>query len=482
MATILSALLWVALSMGTHVQITAKALRALPACARESFLSSLTDEEATVLQYDWSFWARPNQRMPECLLSPSSKNIWLVLAGRGFGKTLVGAEAVIEETQSGRSGRLGLVGETAADVRDVIVKGESGILAKSPPWFKPVYTPSTRTLTWPNGAIATTYNATEPDQLRGPQHDFIWGDELAKWRYAQDTFDMSMMGLRLGRSPRAMFTTTPRPIKIVRTLLSDPAVHVTRGRTMDNRENLPRMFISNILRRYAGTRLGRQELEAEILDDFPGALWTRAILEAAYLSPTEFRREDYSRIVVGVDPATTSGEDADETGIVAVGRRASDGHGVVLVDASCRESPLRWAGAAVDLYRSLQADRIIGETNQGGEMVETTLRMIDPNIPYRAVHATKGKYTRAEPVSALYEQGRMHHMGAFPDLEDQMCQFTRDFDKAKMGFSPDHVDALVWAVTELEIEPGDNTAILDFYRVQAAEERARQERQKEARV
>lgn len=449
--------------------LTATALRKLPDIARRQFFADLTDEEASVLNYEWKFWARDEQLMPECLRVESNIATWLLLAGRGFGKTRVGSEALIEEVFHGRAGRIALIAETAADARDVIVEGDSGILARSPPWFKPVYEPSKRRITWPNGAMAFTYNAVEPDQLRGPQFDFAWGDELAKWRYAQETFDNLQFGLRLGRRPRQIFTTTPRPIKIVREMVSDPSVYVTRGRTLDNADNLAGSFLVAVRRKYEGTRLGRQELDAEILMDTPGALWTRAMIEAAYMKPLdvpEFPKHLFSRIVVSIDPAVTNEEGSDETGIVVAGVRTSDDHAVVIEDASGRMSPTEWAMKAVSLYRHYSADRIVAEVNQGGDMVETTVRMVDPNVSYKAVHASKGKVARAEPVSALYEQGRVHHMGALSVLEDQMSQFTRDFDKKTMGFSPDRVDALVWAITELKIDMGDGTAIIDFYKKQ----------------
>jgi len=449
--------------------ITAATLRKLPAAARSNFFASLSDEEAAVLMFDWNFWARHDQKMPDALLDTSSPIVtWLALAGRGWGKTRVGSQALIDEVYHARAGRIALIAETAADARDVIVEGDSGILACSPPWFRPTYEPSKRRLTWPNGAMAFTFNAVEPDQLRGPQFDFAWGDELAKWRYAQETFDNLQFGLRLGRRPRQIFTTTPRPIKIVREMVNDPTVYVTRGRTLDNSDNLAASFLAQVRRKYEGTRLGRQELDAEILMDTPGALWTREMIEAAQLRHPGGLPDlsMFSRVVVAIDPAVTSEDGSDETGIIVAGIRATDDHVIVLEDATDRLSPTAWALKAVSLYRKWSADRIVAEVNQGGDMVETTLRMVDPNIPYKAVHASKGKVTRAEPVSALYEQGRVHHLGSFPALEDQMSQFTRDFDVKMMQYSPDRVDALVWAITELKIDIGDGTAIIDFYRKQ----------------
>src|SRR6266550_307330 len=280
---------------------------------------------------------------------------------------------------------------------------------------------------------------------------------------ATQAWDMLMFGLRLGQDPRCIVTTTPRPIKLVRELLADPTVAVTRGRTADNTDHLAPAFLAQIVRRYEGTRLGRQELDGELLDDMPGALWTHALIDAARVTA----HPQLIRIVVAIDPAATSGEHADETGIVVVGRD-TDGHGYVLEDASGRYAPLEWARAAIRAYRAHQADRIVAEVNNGGEMVETMLRTVDPNVPFAAVHASHGKVARAEPVAALYEQGRVHHLGAFAPLEDQMCAFSAEFDRAVAGYSPDRVDALVWALTELLVEPHPGDAIAELYRQRAA--------------
>ena len=433
-------------------------------------LDCLSEREAAVLNYTWEFWAREVQLAPPAWRAPDGDiNTWLLLAGRGFGKTKTGSETLIEEIQAGRAGRIALVAETAADARDVIVEGDSGILRCAPPWFRPVYEPSKRKITFPNGAVAYTYNAVEPDQLRGPQFDFAWCDELAKWRYVQDTWDNLQFGLRLGKRPRAIVTTTPRPIRLVREMVADPTVHVTRGNTLENLENLAASFIVAVRKKYEGTRLGRQELNAEILDDVPGALWSRAIIERAGLRRPEgaVNLDQFIRIVVAVDPAVTSEEGSDETGIVVVGLRRDD-RAVVLEDASGRMTPTEWATTAVRLYKLYGADRIVAEVNNGGDMVETTIRMVDGNVSYKGVHASRGKVTRAEPVSALYEQGRVFHLGSFAELEDQMSQFTRDFDKKTMGYSPDRVDALVWGITEIMgIEMSEGQGILDFYRQQA---------------
>ena len=400
------------------------------------FLARLTPEQKMQLVYKWRGWrARPNQLAPE-----GEWRVWLILAGRGFGKTRAGAECVREQVESHFCGRIALVGETSADVRDVMIEGESGILSISRPDFKPLYEPSKRRLIWPNGATAMAYSGDEPDQLRGPQHDGAWADEPAKWKCPLEAWDNLEFGLRLGSRPRIVATTTPRPIKLIRDLLQDPMTVVTRGSTYDNAANLAPSFMERMAKKYEGTRLGRQELHAEMLDDVPGALWQRQNIEQHRVS----RVPDLVRIIVGVDPAMTSGEDANETGIIIAGK-SRDGHVYVLEDLSCRLSPDAWGRRAVSGYRRHRADRIVAEVNNGGDLVERLLRVVDPSVSYRAVRAARGKVTRAEPVAALYEQGHVHHLASFAALEDQMCAFTPD----QYDGSPDRVDALVWAITEL---------------------------------
>lgn len=324
-----------------------------------------------------------------------------------------------------------------------MVEGESGILACSRPDFMPEYEPSKRRLTWPNGAIATTYSGEEPNRLRGPQHDFAWADEPAAWKYPE-TWDMLMFGLRLGDDPRCVATTTPRPTKLIREIKDGDGTVLTRGTTYDNKANLAPTFFSKIITKYEGTRLGRQELNGEILEDNPGALWKRAVIDNLRVreAPTLIR------IVVGVDPAVTSNPDSDETGIVVAGI-AADGQCYVLGDFSVHGSPLEWATASIRAYQTHQADKIIGEANNGGELVEVNIRTVDKFAAYGKVHASRGKHTRAEPISSLYEQGKVHHVGSFVLLEDQMCEWAPDTgDK-----SPDRMDALVWAITELTQEP-----------------------------
>ncbi len=411
-------------------------LASLPLKDRLAAVEALSEEQQQDLVFAWrDLWARPKQLAPA-----GDWRTWLVLAGRGFGKTRMGAEWVREQTDLHPGWRIAIVGRTAADVRDVIIEGESGLLSVCPPWAMPTYEPSKRRLTWPNGSMATAYSADEPDLLRGPQHHAALADELATWRRGEETWSNLMFGLRLGTNPRVVVTTTPRPLRLIRDLRAAPTTAITTGSTYENRANLARPFLDQIVTKYEGTRLGRQELQGELLEDIPGALWTRANLDALRVRSAPTLR----RIVVAIDPAVTSGEDSDETGIVAVGK-AEDGQIYVLADETCRDTPLGWARRAVALFRRLKADRLVAEVNNGGDLVEATLRAVDKHLPYTAVRASRGKRSRAEPIAALYEQGRAHHVGTFEALEDQMCMFTPD------GFdgSPDHVDALVWGATEL---------------------------------
>lgn len=361
--------------------------------------------------------------------------------GRGAGKTRSGAEWIRERVETGQASRIALVAQTPADVRDVMVEGESGILRISPPWNKPIYEPSKRRLTWSNGAFALAFSSYEPDRLRGPQFDTAWCDEVASWHYVRETWDNLMFTMRLGGDPKVAVTTTPKPIKLIRDLLERPDVVISRGTTYDNVENLPPQFLQTILSRYEGTSLGRQEIYAEVLDEAEGALWTRAWIEDSRIAepPT-----DLYRVIVAIDPAVTSSAESDETGIVAVGLSDS-GDLYVLGDWSGRYSPDGWARAACNMYAHFDADLIVGEVNNGGDMVEYTLRTVDQHIPYKAVHASRGKRARAEPIAALYEQGRAHHVGTFPDLEDQLCTWEPLGSEA----SPDRMDALVWAASEL---------------------------------
>jgi len=349
---------------------------------------------------------------------------------------VAGAEWVVERARSGFR-RIALIGQTKGDVRDTMIEvGDSAILNISPPWFVPKYEPSKRRLTWPNGAIAISFSGDEPGQLRGPQFDSVWIDELAKFKYPQETWDQMEFGLRIGPRPQVVITTTPRPIPIIKKLIADDGVVESRGSTYDNIANLAPAFVKRILDRYEGTRLGRQEINAEILEDNPDALWQRENIEQARVRDVP----DLARVVVGVDPPGT--ESGAEAGIVVAG---IDGHGegYVLDDRSLHASPSEWAQAAVTGYNLWKAGRIIGEVNNGGDMVEFTIRTVKPDVSYKAVHASRGKATRAEPIAALYEQSKVHHVGSFPELEDQMCQWVPGDP------SPDRLDALVWALTEL---------------------------------
>jgi len=319
-----------------------------------------------------------------------------------------------------------------------MVEGDSGILAVYPSNQRPTWNPSKRRITWRNGAIATTYTSYEPDALRGPQFDGAWCDELASWKYPQQTWDNLMLGLRL-RDPRCCVTTTPKPIKLLKELLARSNTVVTCGSTYENIKNLAPAFAEQIIRQYEGTRLGRQEIHAEMLEDDPNALWRRKDIDDHRMT----KHPELVRIVVAVDPAATSGETSDETGIVVAGLGV-DKEGYVLDDASLRASPHGWGSAAVASYNKHRADRIVGEVNNGGEMVEHVIRTVEPTASYKAVHASRDKRTRAEPVAALYEQGRVHHVGTFADLEDQLCQWVPGESR-----SPDRLDALVWALTEL---------------------------------
>lgn len=407
----------------------------------QAAIQELDPREAAALLVDWPLWARAEQLAPA-----GDWYVWLILAGRGWGKTRTGAEWVRARAESGRFGRIGLIAQTAADVRDVLVEGESGILAISPKWSRPKYEPSKRRLTWPNGAIATTYSGDEPDQLRGPQHDTVWADELAKWKYAQEAWDNMEMGLRLGSNPQVCVTTTPRPIPLILALRDDPqTVRPTRNlSTHVNRQNVSERFVQRVIHKYAGTRLGRQELDAEILDDVPGALWTRSSIEASRVRSAP----ELERIVVGIDPAASATSD---TGIVVCGRHGD--HGYILNDVSVAGSPLDWASAAILAFITHKADRIVAEKNNGGDMVEYTIRQTSAvvdgvtvrgaNLPIELVWASRGKQTRAEPISIMWEQGHGHIVGSLPELEDQLATWVPG------EASPDRLDAMVWAMTAL---------------------------------
>jgi phage terminase large subunit-like protein len=413
----------------------AQLLASLPAAAQQKALEELDDETRAHLAYHWPFWARTDQVIPE-----GNWTYWLILAGRGWGKTRTGAETVRQWVKT--SPIVNLIGATVDDARDIMIEGESGILAVCPEDERPDYKKSERKLVWPNGAVSLIFTADEPERLRGKQHEKLWADEMASWRY-QEAWDQAKFGLRLGDYPQAVITTTPRPVKNVIELLKDSATHVTRGTTYDNRANLAPTFFAEIVKRYEGTRLGRQELNAELLLDVPGSLWTRDMIQYLPRNKAPLMR----RIVVGVDPSASSKPNSDECGIVVDGL-GEDGNAYAIADRSAVMSPRQWATAAVTAYREFEADLIVAEANQGGEMVRSVIASVDPNVPVKLVHASRGKYIRAEPISALYARGLVYHLGELQALEDQMCTFTPDFDRTRDG-SPDRLDAHVWAMTEL---------------------------------
>lgn len=415
--------------------------RDLPLSEKKRLLERLKQQATTLeqrqLKKRWRETARAEQLAPA-----GDWSVWLILAGRGWGKTRTGAEWFREKAQT--VPMLRIIAPTYADARDVCVEGESGLKAICEPGELVKWNRSMGEGEFKNGARFKVFSGEEPERLRGPQSYADWCDELAAWQYSQATWDMAMFGLRLGENPQACVTTTPKPVQVVRELLKAPTTHITRGSTYDNRANLAQSFFTQIIAKYEGTRLGRQELNAELLEDTPGALWQRGQLELLRVDAAPLLQ----RIVVAIDPAATSHEGSDETGIVVAGRSA-DKQGYLLEDASGRYTPDQWARVAIDLYHKHRADRIVYETNQGGEMVEHTLRTVWSAAPLKGVNASKSKQARAEPISALYEQGKVHHVGAqFAQLEDQLCNWLPG-DK-----SPDRLDAMVWAFTELLLEAG----------------------------
>ncbi|MGB8815085.1 MAG: terminase family protein, partial [Paracoccaceae bacterium] len=419
----------------------------------DEFLSGLSDQGLLALPWMFEFWALPHQLPPE-----GAWKSWVIMGGRGAGKTRAGAEWVRAEVEGatpldpGRARHVALVGETVDQVREVMVFGESGLLACSPPDRRPDWEAGRKRLVWPNGAVAQVFSAHEPESLRGPQFDAAWVDELAKWKRAEEAWDMLQFALRLGKHPRQVVTTTPQNIGVLKAILKNPSTVITHAPTEANRAYLAKSFLEEVRVRYGGTRLGRQELDGILLEDAEGALWTSAMFEKSRLdtAPT------LSRIVVAVDPPVTGHGGSDECGILVVGA-ITDGppqewRAVVLEDASVSSaSPDTWARAAIDARNRHGADRLVAEVNQGGDLVESVIRSIDPLVPYRGVRASRGKTARAEPVAALYEQGRVAHLRDLGRLEDQMCLMTTQGYLGKG--SPDRVDALVWALTDLMIDP-----------------------------
>lgn len=415
----------------------------LPAAERGAWLKNLSKQEAELLLYDWAgFWARPAQLPP-----PGDWTIWLILAGRGFGKTRTGAEWVRDSVK--RFSLVNMIAATADDARDIMVEGESGIMAICPDGERPLYQASKRRLEWPNGARSLIFTADEPERLRGKQHMRLWADELASWRYPE-AWTQAMLGLRLGAEPRAVITTTPKPTPLVLGFLKDPNVVVTRGSTYDNRDNLAPAFYSQIITRYEGTRLGRQELLADILEDNPGALWHRDRLDQLRVwEPPQMRR-----VVVAIDPSGGEGPENDEQGIAVCGL-GQDGHGYMLDDRTCKLSPEGWARVAVTAYHDHKANYIVAETNFGGAMVGQVIKSVDPSVPVKVVTASRGKAARAEPVASLDAQGRIHQVGSWPEMEDELCSW----DPLGTGRSPNRLDARVWAFQELMVTAKSWTAV-----------------------
>ncbi|WP_232279230.1 DNA-packaging protein [Roseovarius sp. TM1035] len=420
---------------------------------RDDFLDALSDGELMALPYLFEFWALPHQ------LPPSGDwRTWVIMGGRGAGKTRAGAEWVRSEVEgarpmdSGRCKRIALVGETIDQVREVMIFGESGILACSPPDRRPEWQATRKRLIWPNGAVAQAFSAHDPEGLRGPQFDGAWVDELAKWKRARETWDMLQFGLRLGEAPRVCVTTTPRNVGVLKDILATPSTVTSSAPTEANRAHLAESFLDEVRARYAGTRLGRQELDGLLIDEAEDALWSPAMLEAARVDTLP----EFDRVVVAVDPPVSGHAASDECGIIVVGAitrgPVQDWRAYVLADASVSAaSPARWARAVIRARELWGAERVVAEVNQGGDLVEQVIRQVDPLVPLRKVHASRGKVARAEPVAALYEQGRVHHARGLGTLEDQMCAMTARGYEGRG--SPDRVDALVWALTDLIVEP-----------------------------
>lgn len=434
-------------------QITAEKLRNLPKDQVKKALGSLSQGQLEELKHSWSFWARDAQTEPE-----GNWNTWFINAGRGFGKTRTGVEWIREQVKKGKK-RIAAVAATNSDIERVMVKGESGFLSvcwKGDKTYAgkkmgfPEWSPTKRSLTWENGAVVQFFSAEEPERLRGPQFEIAWCDELAAWNKDIDTWDMLQFCMRLGKHPRVVVTTTPKPTKLVRKLMKDDKTYVTGGSTFDNAANLAGTYLEAVKAQYEGTRLGRQELYAEVLEEAEGALWNTEMLEKA-----EIKYEDVphlNRIVVSLDPAVTANKESDMTGIVVAGIDVN-GVAYVLGDYTDRLSPQAWAAKAIELYHKHQADRIVAEANQGGDMVKTTLHGEDETVPVKLVRASRGKYARAEPISALYERGLVKHVSNPPDganlneLETQM----RTWEPLGSIGSPDRLDACVWALTDLSL-------------------------------
>ncbi len=409
-------------------------------------VASLSSTERKDLDADWSLFAHAHQRPPERAPNGEPWVTWLIVGGRGSGKTRAGAEWV-RALAATPGQRIALLGGSEHEVREVMIEGISGVLAVHGRGEQPSWTPSRRRLEWRNGSVAEGFSADDPESMRGPQFHAAWCDELAKWPRADRAFDMLQFALRLGARPRQVITTTPRPMPLIRRLIADPSSAVTRAATSANAHNLSPVFLSSVVARYAGTRLGRQELDGELIDDRPDALWSRPLVEACRVEAAP----PLLRVVVALDPPGSARPGSDACGIVAAGR-AADGLFYVLEDwTAAGLSPVGWANKAIGLYHRLRANMIVAEVNKGGDMVRQVLRQVDPDVPVNEVHATRGKYLRAEPVAALYEQGKVKHVRGFPALEDEMCDFGPE--GLSSGRSPDRLDALVWALSALAEPP-----------------------------
>lgn len=409
----------------------------------ELLVREIKPSEHELFLTDFCNAAHDHQLPPECAANGEPWTTWLILGGRGAGKTRAGAEWVRGLALADGKARIALIGETEHDVREVMVEGVSGLIAVHQQSERPNWIPSRRRIEWDNGAVAQIFSAENPEGLRGPQFSAAWCDELAKWRHAEATFDMLQFGLRLGERPRQVVTTTPRPGALLKRLMEDPRTAVTRAGTVANAYNLAPAFLQTVLARYHGTRLGRQEIDGEIVEERPDALWKRVAIEACRVREAPA----LSRIVVAIDPPASARDGADACGLVAVGR-ADDGMLYVLADDSAGGlSPQAWASRAIALWRRLSADALVAEVNMGGDMVRAVIREADRDVPVMTVRATRSKHIRAEPVAQLYEQGRVKHVGSFPALEDEMCDFG--LDGLSLGRSPDRLDALVWAITAL---------------------------------
>lgn len=419
---------------------------------RQQLLASFSDEQIKELHFDWKFWARPDQLLP----THKAWFTWLLMSGRGAGKTRTGSETIREWVGGPKDPpiRIALVAESSPDARDVMVEGESGLLNVCPPWNRPIYQPSKRRLVWPNGSVAITFSGDKPDQLRGPQFHKGWVDELAKFQYPQDVWDNLELGLRLGTNPQVLVTTTPRPLPIIRELMGDPMTVLSQVSTYANLSNLAPQFIRRIISKYEGTRLGLQELHGKLLMDIEGALWNPALIEDNRIGPDDV--PPLARIVVGVDPAESEGEESNETGIVVVGKspqirerdqRVTPEQAFLLRDASGSYSPGEWAKMAIKMYYEYGASCIVVERNKGGDMIKVIIHSINANVRVKTVWAHQSKGARAEPVAALMEQGRVKHVGHFATLEDQLILMRPE--EYMGGGSPDRADAYVHAISDL---------------------------------